>query len=340
MIDSLKKVTEGEHLSFTEMERTAEQLFSEETTDILRAAFLSSLRAKGETPEEIAAIAKTIQSKSIQLEIELSDVIDNCGTGGDGSQSFNISTTAAFVMAGAGLTVAKHGNRSITSKTGSADVLEHLGVDLSFSHQHTEELLYENGITFLFAPHIHPAMKQLMTVRKALNIPTVMNVIGPLTNPVPLTSQFLGINRPDMVEDMAEVLRQLGRKRAIVVHGAGGMDEASLTGENKLALLENNMIVPFTLHPEQFGLPVHSMEDIRGGDAKENASILMRVLKGEQGAYRDTTILNAGLGIFANGKAKTIQEGIDSAKESIDSGAAYQKLTNLIEFSQRIKRGA
>lgn len=216
MLDYLRTITERKSLSFNEMKLAAEQLFSEEITDIERGAFLSALRVKGETPEEIAGLAAAIQAKSLQLPVDSPDIIDNCGTGGDGSMSFNISTTAAFVMAGAGLTVAKHGNRSVSSKTGSADVLEELGVNLSLSGHHAKELLEQNGITFLFAPTIHPAMKKLMTVRKTLRIPTVMNLIGPLTNPVSLSSQFLGINRADMVTDMAEVLRQLGRKRAIL----------------------------------------------------------------------------------------------------------------------------
>ena len=340
MLDYLRTITERKSLSFNEMKLAAEQLFSEEITDIERGAFLSALRVKGETPEEIAGLAAAIQAKSLQLPVDSPDIIDNCGTGGDGSMSFNISTTAAFVMAGAGLTVAKHGNRSVSSKTGSADVLEELGVNLSLSGHHAKELLEQNGITFLFAPTIHPAMKKLMTVRKTLRIPTVMNLIGPLTNPVSLSSQFLGINRADMVTDMAEVLRQLGRKRAIVVHGAGGMDAASLAGYNQLALLDQEAISDFRLHPEEIGLPVYPLEAIRGGDTKENATILNSVLRGEKGAYRDTTLLNAGLGIYANGKVSSLEEGILAAKESIDSGAANEKLAMLIEYSQRVKRGA
>ncbi len=268
--------------------------------------------------------------------------MDNCGTGGDGSQSFNISTTSAFVIAGAGITVAKHGNRSISSKTGSADVLEHLGVPLEFTRPETYEILKENGIAFLFAPNVHPAMKHAMKVRRELGgVPTIFNVIGPLTNPVQLTSQLMGTYRRDSLETMANVLHKLGRKRALIVNGYGYMDEASLAGgENHLVLLDRGELMQFTLSPEEVDLPVVDNQSIKGGgDAIENARILRSVLEGKKGPHRDTVLLNAGLGIFANGKAETIKQGVELARESIDSGAALAKLENLITISTRMKQG-
>ncbi|WP_112182291.1 anthranilate phosphoribosyltransferase [Paraliobacillus zengyii] len=334
----LEKVMNRADLTLLEMEEAARIMFKEETSDIEISAFLTALKVKGETSDEIAGIVNVIREKSLTVSQVMPGVIDNCGTGGDGSQSFNISTTAAFVIAGAGITVAKHGNRSVSSKTGSADVLEQLGVSLDMTPEHMKILLKDNGIAFLFAPHVHPAMKRMMKVRKTLGVPTVFNLIGPLTNPIELTTQLLGIYRRDMLEQMANVLHQLGRKRALILNGAGHMDEASLAGENHLVLLERGEIMQFTLHAEEVGLPVYQNEELKGGDAKENAQILRDVLDGKPGAARDTVIFNAGLGIFADGKASTVQEGVDLARESIDSGAALAKLENLINYSNQIKQ--
>ncbi len=260
--------------------------------------------------------------------------MDNCGTGGDGSQSFNISTTAAFVLAGAGMKVAKHGNRSVSSKTGSADVLEALGVSLDATPEHLVEQLETNGIAFLFAQRMHPRVKQIMKVRRDLRIPTIFNLIGPLTNPVPLKTQLLGIYREDMLETMALTLHRLGRKRAIVLHGANGMDEASLAGTNQLVLLDEGELIRFSLHPEEVGLKTAPLEAIRGGSAQENATILLQVLGGEHGAYRDTVLLNAGIALFAANRAKTIEEGIALAADSIDSGRAMERLNQLRQMTR------
>lgn len=331
----LEQLTARINLSQAEMLEASRLIFAEKTTDAEISAFLTALKTKGETADEIAGLVDAIREKSVALNESIADVMDNCGTGGDRSGSFNISTTASFVVAGAGITVAKHGNRSISSKTGSADVLEQLGVSLELTAEQVEEVLKENGIAFLFAPHVHSAMKRVGKVRKELNIPTIFNVIGPLTNPIRLDTQLMGVYRSDMLEMLAVVLKKLGRKRAVLIHGAGGMDEASLAGENKLVLLEDGKIIPFDLQPEDTGLPYYSIEEIKGSDAKENAEILLNVLSGKKGAHRDTVLLNAGLAIFANGKAKTIKEGIEIAKESIDSGKALQKLQFLIDYSKR-----
>lgn len=331
----LEQITARINLSQKEMLEASRLMFAEKTTDAEIGAFLTALKTKGETADEIAGLVDAIREKSVALNESITGVMDNCGTGGDRSGSFNISTTASFVVAGAGIAVAKHGNRSISSKTGSADVLEQLGVSLELTAEQVEEVLKENGIAFLFAPHVHSAMKRVGKVRKELNIPTIFNVIGPLTNPIRLDTQLMGVYRSDMLEMLAVVLKKLGRKRAVLIHGAGGMDEASLAGENKLVLLEDGKIIPFDLQPEDTGLPYYSIEEIKGSDAKENAEILLNVLNGKQGAHRDTVLLNAGLAIFANGKAKTIKEGIEIAKESIDSGKALQKLQFLIDYSKR-----
>ncbi len=340
MKNYLEKLLNKENLNLEEMKDATAYCFSNEVSESELASFLTALRAKGETPEEIAGLVEVVRSESNQTTNTLPNVMDNCGTGGDRSYSFNISTTAAFVIAGAGVTIAKHGNRSITSKTGSADVLEHLGVSLSFSKQHVEEMLHDNNIAFLFAPHVHQGMKRFMKVRKDLRIPTIFNLIGPLTNPVDLDSQLLGVYRRDMLPMLAETLHKLGRKRALVINGAGHMDEASLAGENHITLLDQGKISSFTLHPSEVNLPVYDNQQIRGGDAKDNAKILLQVLQGKQGPYYDTILLNAGLGIFANGAASSIQEGVAKAKESIDSGAALEKLQRLVEYSNKVSSEA
>ncbi|MFS0644644.1 anthranilate phosphoribosyltransferase [Siminovitchia sp. 179-K 8D1 HS] len=335
----LQKLMAGDNLSVDEMTAAARMLFSGEATDSEAGALLGLLALKGETADEIAGLVQAIRERSFPIQKVTGSVMDNCGTGGDGSQSFNISTASAFVIAGAGIKIAKHGNRSVSSQTGSADVLERLGVYLENTPEETEELLEENGIAFLFAPHVHPSMKKVMKVRKDLRVPTIFNLIGPLTNPIALDTQLVGIYRRDKLELMGEVLKRLGRKRAVVVNGAGHMDELSLAGENHLVILEKGKLSPITLHPDEVDLPTYSIEEIAGGDAERNANIMMSILRGDEGPFRDTVLLNAGIGIFASGKADTITEGVLYAKESIDSGAALSKLEFLIKKSERLKRG-
>ncbi|WP_075981878.1 anthranilate phosphoribosyltransferase [Bacillus massilinigeriensis] len=339
MRDYLERISEGESLTELEMREAIEKIFADEVSDSEIAALMIGLKMKGETAQEIAGIANALRSKSLKFNKKIPNVMDNCGTGGDKSSSFNVSSTSAFVIAGAGIPMAKHGNRSITSKTGSADVLEYLGISLDFSQEAIEELLEEIGIAFLFAPHVHPNLRRIMKVRMDLRIPTTFNLIGPLTNPVDLDSQLLGIYRSDLIDMFAEVLKTLGRKRAVVLTGSGNMDEASLQGETQIALLENGEIKRVLLHPEEVGLPIVQNEQIRGGDARENADILLRVLKGDKSPYRDTVLLNAGVAIFANGKVESIKEGVNLAGEIIDSGAALQKLELLVEKSKGYKLG-
>ncbi|MGG5253966.1 anthranilate phosphoribosyltransferase [Neobacillus sp. SM06] len=340
MKEYLLRLADQQSLTENEMKEAVKVILQEDVSESEIAAFLMGLKAKGETVEEIAGIVRALKENTLKFKNKFPNVLDNCGTGGDGSSSFNISTTSAFVIAGAGIPIAKHGNRSISSKTGSADVLEFLGVNLSLPAEETEEILQDIGVAFLYAPHVHPKLKKVMTVRKQLKIPTIFNFIGPLTNPIDLDYQLLGVYRRDLLEPFAEVLRTLGRKRATVINGAGYMDEASLQGENHLAILDNQTIQLRSFYPEEVGLSRYNNEAIKGGNAEDNAKILLSVLKGEKGAYLDTVLLNAGIGIFTAMKAETIQEGIKIANESIESGAAYEKLQRLIEKSQGHKKEA
>lgn len=330
----IEKVMNREDLTSDEMQKASRQLFSPEIDERQKAAFLIALKTKGEAVSELTGLAREMKAHAVKFPNVLPAVMDNCGTGGDGSQSFNISTTSAFVLAGAGVKVAKHGNRSISSKTGSADVLEELGVHLSATPEDMIQLLEENNIAFLFAQKVHPAMKHVMPVRKALGVPTIFNLIGPLTNPAELSTQLMGIYQKEKVDAIAEVLKNLGRERAVAVHGSGGLDEASLSGPSSCIFLKEGELTAFELTPEEVGLKRVDNQALKGGDAKENAAILKAVLKGKQGPHRDVVLLNAGLGLLASGKAKTPLEGIRLAQESIDSGAALEKLEHLVAFNK------
>lgn len=330
----LIKLSARENLVFEEMEEAVEIILNDSVSDSEVAAFLMALKAKGETVDEIAALVEVLRKNAMPIRRTMTNVMDNCGTGGDGSHSFNISTTSAFVLAGAGVTVAKHGNKSVTSKTGSSDVLSELGISLDFGQEDTDLMLQENNIAFLFAPHVHPKLKQIMKVRQDLKVPTIFNLIGPLINPVELDHQFLGIYDRSQLVMMATVLKRLGRKRAVVINGAGFMDEASLAGENHFALLENGAIYEEKFTPESVGLTTYPLEEIVGGDSAENAAILKNVLESNATpAQRDTVILNAGLGMYAAGAADSIERGIELAKESLETGNALAKLRNMINYS-------
>lgn len=333
MREILSRLAEKKSLTEQEIKVAIDHMFSDEVTDSEISAFLIGLKMKGETIEEIAGLVKGIRANALPFK-KVPGSLDNCGTGGDGLKTFNISSTSAFVIAAAGIPVAKHGNRSVSSKSGSADVLEALGIRLNISEERLQEIIDEIGIAFLYAPNVHPKIKRIQKVRKDLGIPTVFNLLGPLLNPVDLDAQFLGVYRRELLQMFAEVLQALGRKRAVVLNGAGSMDEASLQGDNYLVILEHGKMKEVVLHPEDVGLPVYPNEAIVGGYAAENAEILRNVLKGKKGPHRDTVLLNAGIGIFTGGKADTIKEGVEIAREMIDSGAALEKLHRLIEASQ------
>ena len=340
MREIVKKVELGKHLMYEEMLEAANLIFDEQTDSQDIADFLVALSRKGETAHEVAALAFVMKSHAVQLSVPKGVYMDNCGTGGDGLNSFNISTASAFVLAGAGALVAKHGNRKISSAAGSSDVLEELGIRSDFSKEETAELLRQEGITFLHAPQVHPKMKRIGTIRQQIGKPTIFNLVGPLTNPIPLKTQFTGINRPDFTMDYATVLRMLGRERAIVVSGAGGMDEASLAGQNIFVLLDKGDLIPFSLTAEDVGLTSAPASAIRGGDAKENAAIIRTVFQGQRGPHFDTIVFNAGVGLFANGQVGTIQEGVKQATDSILSGRALQKLQAVVAYSEQIGQRA
>ena len=334
------RLKQQQHLVFDEMVQAAQLVFNEETPKEHIADFLVAMSAKGETAAEVAGLATVMRSHAVQVDVPDGIYIDNCGTGGDGLHSFNISTTSAFVLAGGGLLVAKHGNRKVSSSSGSSDVLEELGIELVPSVEQTVDLLGKHGIAFLHAPNMHPKLKRIGEIRQAIGKPTIFNLAGPLTNPVPLKTQFVGINRPAFTTDYAQVLHLLGRERAIVVSGSQGMDEASLDGENTFVLLDHGDIIPFKLRAEDVGLTPQPLSAIRGGDAVENAAIMRDLLAGKQGPYFDTVLLNAGIGFFAYGLADTMKDGIELARESIFSGRALEKLNAVVAYSQQAKEGA
>lgn len=330
---AISKVIQGEHLSFSESSLVMEQIMDGRATDAQIGSFLTALRMKGETAEEIAGCAQVMIDKSQQIVIKNKALVDTCGTGGDDSGTFNISTTVALVVAGAGLAVAKHGNRSVSSKSGSADVLENLGVKINLTPAEVAQSIEEIDIGFLFAPIFHKSMKYALEPRKQIGIRSIFNILGPLTNPARAKHQVVGVYDSSLTELVAEVLKRLGVESAYVVHGAGGLDEFSTLGTNKVTELREGKLRSFELDPSEFNLPQASLQELKGGSPIENAEIIRRVLAGEKGATRDIVVLNAGAAIAIAGHAKSIAEGVKLAEETIDSGKAYAKLEQLIELS-------
>ncbi|MEM9951994.1 MAG: anthranilate phosphoribosyltransferase [Chloroflexota bacterium] len=325
------------HLQAEDAESVMEQIMSGEATEAQIGAYLMALRMKGETPEEITGSARAMRHQSTKVPISIEgDILDTCGTGGDRSGTFNISTTTAFVCAGAGMPVAKHGNRAATSKSGSADVLGALGVNLDLTPEQVGKCVDEVGIGFLFAVKLHPAMKHAIGPRRQMRIRTIFNILGPLTNPAGANRQLMGVFAADLTEVLAKVLKSLGTKSAIVVNGYGGMDELTVTGPSTIShLKEDGTIDTYELDPSKLGFDPASIGQLLGGTPEENAVILREILNGKQrGAKRDIVVLNSGAALWAAGKADNIQQGVKLAEESIDSGAAEQKLDALIEMSQ------
>lgn len=329
MKNELEKVMSGRDMTDNEMNMLANSIIQGELSEVQIAAFLIALHMKGEAASELTGLARALQTAAVRIPTEIVDAMDNCGTGGDRSFSFNISTTAAFVLAAGGVHMAKHGNRSITSKSGSADVLEALGINLYLPAERLAEVFDKVGLVFLFAQNLHPAMKYFTPVRRQLEIPTIMNLTGPLINPIALKTQLLGTSRPDLLELTANVLKGLGRERALVITGEGGMDEAALFGTNHYALLENGEVSLHQFTAADVGMKEVQLNEIRGGEAPENADILVKVLENEPSAFLETTVLNAGLGFYANGKVESIQAGIELARHIISSGQALAKLHEL-----------
>ncbi|WP_457936993.1 anthranilate phosphoribosyltransferase [Mesorhizobium sp. 10J20-29] len=327
----IAKVAGGEPLSFEESRDAFDIIMSGEATPGQIGGFLMALRVRGETVEEISGAVATMRAKMLPVAAP-AGAIDIVGTGGDGSHSLNISTAAAFVIAGAGVPVAKHGNRGLSSQTGAADVLTGLGVKLELEPKAIARCIAEAGIGFMFAPSHHPAMRHVGPTRVELGTRTIFNLLGPLSNPAGVTRQMVGVFSPEWIEPVAGALKALGAERAWVAHG-DGYDEITATGETHVAELRDGEISTFTLTPEQFGLKRHSKDDLRGGDAAYNAAALRALLDGAPGAYRDTVLMNAGAGLVVAGKADDLAQGIALAAEAIDSGAARQVLDRLVAVS-------
>lgn len=356
IVDALHRLANhSQSLTRDEAREVMAEVLRGNCTDAQIAALLIALRMKGETVEEIVGFAEAIRAAAAPLPIERavtptldvtgtgrdalieessseSSLVDTSGTGGDASGTFNISTATAFVTAGAGVRVAKHGNRSISSKCGSADVVEALGINIQLSPERAAECLRQVGICFLYAPNLHPAMKQVQGIRRELRMRTMFNLLGPLTNPARASGQVVGVYALDLVEKLAEALSMLGLRRALVVHGLDGLDEITITGTTRVAEARDGSVKTYEVEPEEFGLQRATLADISGGDAKENAAIIRAVLQGEKSARRDVVLLNSAAALVAAGRADHIRGAVPLAAQSIDSGAAAAKLDALVHF--------
>jgi anthranilate phosphoribosyltransferase len=362
ILDALHRIAnQSQSLDRAAAREVMSEVLTGKCTDAQIAALLVALRMKGETVEEIVGFAEAIRAAAAPLPIERtrandttaalavsgtgrealgesivdSPLVDTSGTGGDASGTFNISTATALVTAGAGVRVAKHGNRSISSKCGSADVVEALGVNIQLSPDRAAQCLREVGICFLYAPNLHPAMKQVQSVRRELRMRTMFNLLGPLTNPARASGQVVGVYSLDLVEKLAEALSMLGLHRALVVHGLDGLDEITITAPTRVAEARDGSVRSYEVEPEEFGMARATMRDISGGDATQNAAIIRAILGGEKSPRRDVVLLNAAAALVAAGKADHIAAAIQVAAESIDSGAAEKKLEKLVEFTSR-----
>lgn len=333
--EAIEKVVKRVDLSETEMREVFDEMMSGEATSAQIGSFITALRMKGETVDEITGAAKVMREKSIKINIDEEMIVDTCGTGGSGMNTFNISTTVAFVAAGCGLKVAKHGNRSASSQCGSADVLEALGVNLDTTPDMVERCIKEIGIGFIYAPLFHGAMKYAITPRKEIGIRTIFNILGPLSNPAGQASQVLGVYDAKLTEVVANVLKNLGSERAFVIHGMDTLDEITITDKTKITELKDGRIKTYYITPERFGLKRAGLEDIKGGDVKENAGIVLSILKGARGPRRDIVLLNSSAALICGLKARNFKEGIALAGEAIDSGRALEKLERLVEFTKR-----
>jgi anthranilate phosphoribosyltransferase len=348
--EAVRTLVERRDLSRLEAAAAMEAIMSGAATNAQIAAFLTGLRMKGETVEELIGFAQVMRQKVVRIRTRGDEVaaltgtdremlIDTCGTGGDATGTFNVSTATAFVVAGAGLRVAKHGNRSVSSLCGSADVVEALGINLELSSQKVARCVDEVGVGFLYAPLLHTAMKHVMPARREMGIRTVFNVLGPLTNPAGANAQIIGVYAASLTEPLARVLAELGTIRAFVVHGADNLDEISNTGESRVSEVREGMVQTFTVRPEDFGMPRASIADLRGGDRDQNAQIIRALLDGEPGPRRDIVLMNAAAALVAGGRARDLKEGVALAAQSIDSGAAAGKLEALVALSQSLAAG-
>ena len=346
--EAIKKLVEQKDLTRQEMVEVMDQIMSGNATAAQIGAFLTALRLKGETAEEITGAAMVMREKATNINVrgevdidreEINEdeetILDTCGTGGGGTNTFNISTAAAFVIAGCGIKVAKHGNRAVSSQCGSADVLQTLGVNLDIPPLKVAQCIREVGIGFMYAPLYHEAMKHAIGPRREIGIRTIFNLLGPLTNPAKANTQVLGVYDAALTETIAAVLRNLGTRRAFIVHGKDTIDEVSITGATKITELKNKQIKTSTVKPQDFGLKCAKLADIKGGTNKENAAIIIAILENHPGPKRDVVILNAAFALVAAGKAKNVKAGIGLAQAALASGRAKEKLESLIEFTNR-----
>ena len=332
--EAIARVTRGEELTREEARRVMERIMAGEATDAQIASLLTAIKMRGETAEEIAGFAQAMRQAASNIRPNVSPLVDTCGTGGDGQGTFNISTAAAFIAAGAGVYVAKHGNRCVSSSCGSADVLEALGVKIDMEPEKVKACIEEVGIGFLFAPRFHPAMRHVMRARREMGIPTAFNILGPLTNPAGADAQVLGVGSREKAPLVARALAEIGVRRAMVVHGEDGMDEITLTSPTLVWEVEEGEVREARLDPRELGLQGAAREDLRGGDAEENARIIREeVLAGRGGPRREVALLNAAAAIMVAGKAGGLKEGLEMAAVSVDSGAALRKLQELVEYS-------
>jgi anthranilate phosphoribosyltransferase len=332
----IAKVVDGINLSEEEAREAMAFIMEGEVHPTQIASFITALRMKGETIQEITGFAHTMRAKAVRIRSKEGEaIVDTCGTGGDGKGTFNISTAVAFVAAGGGCTVAKHHNRSVSSQCGSADVLEALGVSYALSPERAEECLQEFGLAFLFAPTFHPATKHAMVPRKEIGIRTIFNLLGPLTNPAGATIHLAGLYREDLLQPIAEVMRKLGSRSAFVVHSEDHCDEISITGKTTVCQLKDGSIRVYPIEPEMVGLKRAKLEEIQGGTPKKNADIMLQVLQGEPGPPRDVVLFNAAAVFVAAEKVSNLKDGVELARESIDSRRAMKKFEELIQFSKR-----
>lgn len=329
MREAIEALVSGRDLTESEAAHAMEMIMSGEASPALISAFLVALRMKGETADELTGLARVMRDKALKVRCSAANVVDTCGTGGDGLNTFNVSTAAAFVAAGAGVPVAKHGNRSVSSRCGSADVLEALGVQISASPEQVAQCIDEVGIGFMFAPAFHPAMRHAAPVRRELGIRTAFNLLGPLTNPADARRQVIGVPRPDLTRLIAEVLLRLGFVHAFVVHGHPGIDELSTAGPTTVSELRDGAIRTYSVDAADLGIPRADLADIAGRDAKHNGDMLLGVLSGKPGPVRDIVLLNAAAALVVGGAAEDIRHGIQLAAQSIDEGAASAKLEAL-----------
>jgi anthranilate phosphoribosyltransferase len=331
--EAIQKLVSGQDIGGEGAREVMELIMSGQATDAQIGAFLIALRLKGETVDEIAGCARVMREKATPIKTKRTDLVDTCGTGGDGSGTFNISTAVAFVAAGAGLGVAKHGNRAMSSQCGSADVLAELGVNIEISPEKVGRCIDEAGIGFLFAPALHGAMKHAIGPRREIGTRTVFNVLGPLTNPAGAKCQLIGVYAPELTDKIAGVLGELGSQRAFVVHGSDGLDEITLTGSTRVSELRAGKVQTRDINPADFGLAVVDAAALKGGDAATNAQILRAVLDGKEGPALDIVLINAAAAIVAGGMAETLEEGLEKARTTVVDGAARAALEKLIAVS-------